>query len=73
MLKISKSLARQLYYNNIPILILPNRINPHNAQADWIKKSQDTKGTFNDICSDIFERECSFDTGLALAYYIKEM
>ena len=71
MIKITKGMARKLYNDGEEIMIIPNRVRTDSVLAGWIKKDNDVD--FEKVCNAIHYYNCSPETGMALAYYAKEV
>jgi hypothetical protein len=74
MVKITKALARKMYNNGEEIMIIPNRIRPNSMLAVWTTRpADDPDASFDKLCNAIHYYSCSPETGMALAYYAKEV
>lgn len=73
MVKITKALARKMYNNGEPVMVIPNKVRPDSILASWTTKPDDEPGDFEKLCNAIFYYNCSPETGMSLAYYAKEI
>lgn len=74
MIKITKGLARTMYNHGEEIMIIPNRIRPTSKLATWTTKpADDPSADFDKLCNAIHYYNCSPETGMALAFYAKEV
>lgn len=75
MIKVSKTYARTLYNAGKEIMIIPNKMRTDSFMASWITKPEggDPTMDFEKLCNAISYYNCSPETGMGLAYYIKEM
>lgn len=74
MVKVTKALAKKLYDEGEAVLIIPNRIRPTSQLAHWTTKpANDPNADFEKLCNAIFYYNCSPETGMKLAYYVKEV
>lgn len=74
MIKITKTHARTLYNAGKEIMIIPNKMRTDSFMANWTTKpADDPSADFDKLCNAIAYYNCSPETGMALAYYVKEM
>ena len=74
MVKITKGMARKLYYEGKEIMVIPCRVRPNSMLASWITKPVDDNNIdFEKLCDAIFYYNCSPETGMSLTYYAKEV
>ena len=73
MIKIYKALARKMYENGEPIMVLPSRAKTTGALATWITKPQGEQGDFDKLCNAIHFYNCSPRNGQDLVFYAKEV
>ena len=73
MVKVTKALARKMYNEGEEVMIIPNKIRPNGILASWTRKPDNEDGDFEKLCNAIFYYNCSPETGMNLAYYVKEV
>lgn len=74
MVKITKGMARKLYNEGKEVMVIPNRVRPTGILASWTTKPADgPDADFDKLCNAVFYYNCSPETGMALAYYAKEV
>lgn len=73
MITITKGMARKLYNDGKEIMILPNRVRTNSPLAGWILKPTDNSVSFEQVCNVVHYYNCSPETGISLAYYVKEV
>lgn len=75
MVRVTKALARKMYNNGEEVMIIPNRVRPDSLLAAWYTKPDDELETdaFEKLCNAIFYYNCYPETGMKLAFYLKEV
>jgi hypothetical protein len=73
MMKITKGMARKLYNEGKEIMVIPNRVNANSLLAGWIMRPSDNSVSFEQMCNAVHYYNCSPETGMALAFYAKEI
>ena len=73
MVKVTKALARKMYNEGEEVMIIPNKVRPNGMLASWTRKPDNEDGDFEKLCNAIFYYNCSPETGMNLAYYVKEV
>lgn len=74
MVKVTKALAKKMYDEGSEVMVIPNKIRPNSMLANWTSKPQDdSTADFEKLCNAVFYYNCSPETGMTLAYYVKEV
>lgn len=74
MVKVTKALAKKMYDEGSEVMVIPSKIRPNSILANWTSKPQnDSTADFEKLCNAVFYYNCSPETGMTLAYYVKEV